>query len=426
LMRRNPGQNDPHGPFATGHGISRHAELRTKLSQAIQHGAAGVLFINDPYSVAKAATDRTESITKAQAEIATLADEYLAAPDAEGDKVAAARDKLKGAVDRWKSLKASAEKPEDDGLMKFGYAGHNDGKKGLPSFHITQAQCNEMLKAALGKTLSDLETEIDSDYQPRSALLPGWKIQGTSDVKQVRADVSNVIGVLEGEGPLANETIVIGAHYDHVGRGGENSLAPGSTDIHNGADDNASGTAALLELARRLSSRPQKLPRRLVFIAFTGEELGLLGSAYYVKEPVFPLDKTIAMFNMDMVGRLNDDKLTMFGSGTSSRWEPELKALNEASGFKLAFKPEGFGPSDHSSFYGKKIPVLHFFTNNHPDYHRPSDDWEKLNVEGMFRVVEMLERMIIQTAETPERPDYIEVKQKPMAQRGGNRPYFGT
>lgn len=426
LLRRNPGQRDPHGPFATGHGISRHAELRTKVSQAIQHGAAAVLIVNDPYSVEKSATERTESIAKSQGEIATLADEYLSAPDAEGDKVTAARDKLKSAVDRWKSLKKSAEAPNDDGLMKFGYAGHNEGKKGLPTFHITQAQCNELLKAALGKSLTDLEAEIDSDMQPRSAVLPGWKVQGTATLKQIRADVSNVLGVLEGEGPMANETIVIGAHYDHVGRGGENSLAPGSTDIHNGADDNASGTAALLELARRLAARPTKLPRRLVFMAFTGEELGLLGSAYYVKTPVFPLDQTIAMFNMDMVGRLNEDKLTIFGSGTSARWEPELKAINEQSAFKLSFKPEGFGPSDHSSFYGKKIPVLHFFTGNHPDYHRPSDDWEKLNVDGMFRVVEMLERMIVQTAENPERPAYVEVKQTPMAQRGGNRPYFGT
>jgi membrane-associated protease RseP (regulator of RpoE activity) len=127
-----------------------------------------------------------------------------------------------------------------------------------------------------------------------------------------------------------------------------------------------------------------------------------------------------------MVGRLQDDKLSIFGSGTCPRWEPELKALNEKSGFKIAFKPEGFGPSDHSSFYGKKIPVLHFFTNNHPDYHRPTDDWEKINLDGMVRVIDMLEQMIVQTMHNPERPAYVEVKQPQGGNRGGNRPYLGS
>ena len=426
LMRRNPGQSDPHGPFATGHGISRHAELRTKVSQAMQHGAAAVLIVNDPYSVRDAAKNREEGLRTAQGEIATLADAYLSQSDADASKVQEAREKLKAAVERWKSLQQAAKDAKNDALMDFGYAGHNENPHVIPVVHITQAKCNELLQAALGRSLADLETAIDADMQPKSAVLTGWTATGETSVEQVKSQVANVIGVLEGEGPHRDETIVIGAHYDHVGRGGANSLSPGSTDVHNGADDNASGTAALLELARRLGSRSQKLPRRVVFIAFTGEELGLLGSARYVKEPLFPLDQTIAMFNMDMVGRLVDDKLTVFGSGTSSRWEPELNALNEAAGFKFSYKPEGFGPSDHSSFYGKKIPVLHFFTGNHPDYHRPSDDWDKLNIDGMYRVVELLERLTIETAENPERPSYVEVKQAPMAQRGGNRPYFGT
>jgi hypothetical protein len=164
----------------------------------------------------------------------------------------------------------------------------------------------------------------------------------------------------------------------------------------------------------------------VVFIAFTAEEFGLIGSAKYVKEPVFPLEKTVAMFNMDMVGRLQDDKLTVFGSGTSPRWEPELKAMNETAGFQMTLKPEGFGPSDHSSFYGKKIPVLHFFTNNHPDYHRPTDDADKLNIDGIYRVVEMVEKIVVQTAENPERPAYIEIKQAAQIARSGGRPYFGT
>lgn len=419
IMRRNPQQGNPKGPFS-GHGTSRHAELRTKLLHANQHKAAAVIFVNDPYGVKQKAEGRDKSLSQATTEIAELADAYLATPEAEP------KEKLTVAIAKWKTQKEAAAKAVDDELMKFGYAGHGDEKPIAPAVHVTQAQMNAVLKSALKSSLTDLENEIDQDCKPHSQVVTGWKAKGVVSVTRVRSDVSNVIGVLEGTGPKAEETIVIGAHYDHVGRGGANSLSPGSTDVHNGADDNASGTVALLELARRLSSRPEKLPRRLVFIAFTAEELGLLGSAKYVKEPIVPLEQTIAMFNMDMVGRLQDDKLTVFGSGTSTRWEPELKQLNEQAGFKLTFKPEGFGPSDHSSFYGKKIPVLHFFTNNHPDYHRPTDDWEKINVSGIERVLSMLEKLVVMTAENPERPDYIEVKQAPTAQRGGNRPYFGT
>jgi hypothetical protein len=428
LMRRNPGQRDKNSPFASGHGISRHAELRTKLSQATQHGAAAVLFVNDPYSVHKKAEDRQGAISKSQAEIAELADALLSTDTTQTDKVVEATKKLSEAVTKWKSLKAAArETSADDELMKFGYAGYGEGgAAGPPAFHITIEQANALLKPALGKTLAELEAEIDSDLKPRSIELPGWKARGESTVERVRTDVFNVIGVLEGSGPLADETIVIGAHYDHVGRGGANSLSPGSNDVHNGADDNASGTAALIELAGRLASRPEKLPRRLVFIAFTAEELGLIGSARYVKEPVFPLENTIAMLNMDMVGRLKDDKLIVYGTGTTPRWEPELKSLNERAKFDLSFKPEGFGPSDHSSFYGKKIPVLHFFTGNHPDYHRPSDVWDKINYDGIARVVDLLEPLIVQTASNPERPAYVEIKQPASPMRGGNRPYFGT
>lgn len=419
ILRRNPQQANPKGPFS-GHGTTRHAELRTKLIHANQHKAAAVIFVNDPYGVKQKAESREKSLAKATAEIAELADAYLTKPDAEP------KEKLTAAIAQWKTQKEAGANAVDDELMKFGYAGHGDDKPIAPAVHVTQSQINTLLKAALKTSLTDLEAEIDQDGKPHSQVISGWKAKGTISVVRVRSDVSNVIGVLDGVGPKAEETIVIGAHYDHVGRGGANSLSPGSNDVHNGADDNASGTVALLELARRLSSRPEKLPRRLMFIAFTAEELGLLGSAKYVKEPIVPLEQTIAMFNMDMVGRLQDDKLTVFGSGTSTRWESEVKQLNEQAGFKLTFKPEGFGPSDHSSFYGKKIPVLHFFTNNHPDYHRPTDDWEKINVAGIERVVTMLEKIVVMTAENPERPDYIEVKQAPTAQRGGTRPYFGT
>src|SRR5262249_19758274 len=148
-----------------------------------------------------------------------------------------------------------------------------------------------------------------------------------------------------------NETIVIGAHYDHLGFGGNGSLAPWTTDIHNGADDNASGTATLIEVARRLSTMSPHPRRRIVFIAFTGEEKGLYGSAFYARQPRFPLENTVAMFNLDMVGRLNDDKLAVYGTGTAKEFDPLVERFCQEQGFKLTKHAGGFGPSDHSSFY---------------------------------------------------------------------------
>ncbi len=426
LMRRNPQQSLEKGPFGGGHGISRHAELRSKLQNAASRNAVGVLFVNDPYSSRKAVKDRQASLEKAGQQVIEAAEAFTAADPNDVEKHTTARNKLTESVNRRKGLLDAAANPKDDGLMPFGYAGPGEAKTTTPAAHITQAMADQILKPALKKSLAELEAAIDADFKPQSAVLPGWKARGAITVERVRSDVFNVIAKIDGEGPLADETIVIGAHYDHVGRGGAGSLAPGSNDVHNGADDNASGTVALLELARRLGARSEKPARRLVFIAFTGEELGLLGSAKYVKEPVFPLDKTIAMFNMDMVGRLLENKLIVFGTGTSSRWEKELKELNAERKFELSFKPEGFGPSDHSSFYGKKIPVLHFFTGNHPDYHRPSDDWDKLNIDGIHRVVDLIQAVVLKTAANPDRPDYLEVKGAAQIARSGNRPYVGT
>ena len=338
------------------------------------------------------------------------------------------RNALTAAVNQLTSVKSAGASPNDDALMKFGYAGHGDNKPTPPAFHITQKSAGKLF-AALGVKQEELEQQIDADLKPRSAVVAGWKARGTLSMEKVKTEVFNVIGVIDGEGPLADETVVIGAHYDHVGRGGAGSLAPGSNDIHNGADDNASGTISLLELARRYgeAAKTKKPARRIVFMAFTGEELGLLGSARYCKEPVFPLEQTIAMFNMDMVGRLKDDqKLIVYGTGTSSRWEPQLKEHNGEGNFHLILKPEGFGPSDHSSFYAKKIPVLHFFTGEHPDYHKPTDDWEKLNIDGVARVTDLIEKLVTTTVANPEKPGYVEVKGNASMNRGGNRPYFGS
>ena len=426
VMRRNPRQSDPKSPLGAEHGTSRFADLRTKMKLIAAYKAAAVLFVNDPYAIRKAASTRKESVGKANEAVFKAANDFLSADSSDADKVSTARTKLSETVNQSKSLQQTAETANDDKLMAFGYAGNGDTAT-PPAFHIPIATCNKML-ASIKTDLTQLESEIDADLKPKSRIITGWRAKGGTSIEKVRADVSNVIAVIDGEGPLADETVVVGAHYDHVGRGGENSLAPGSNEVHNGADDNASGTVTLLELARRFSEKAhvKKPARRIVFIAFTGEELGLLGSARYCKNPVYPLENTIAMLNMDMVGRLKDDKLLVYGTGTSPRWEPELNKMNSDLGFKLIFKPEGFGPSDHSSFYAKKIPVLHFFTGEHPDYHKPTDDWEKINIDGMARVADLMERMIADTVDQAERPQYVEVKNQPGPARGGNRPYVGT
>jgi aminopeptidase YwaD len=240
----------------------------------------------------------------------------------------------------------------------------------------------------------------------------------------VRADVPahNVVGVIEGSDPiLKNESIVIGAHYDHLGRGGEGSLAPRPGEIHHGADDNASGTAGVLELARIFST--QKLKRTLVFIAFSGEEEGLLGSNYYVNHPLMPLDKTVAMINMDMIGRMKDRKLIVGGVGTAKEWRQLLTTSN--NGFELTMNEDGYGPSDQSSFYSKQIPVLFFWTGTHNDYHKPSDTSDKINYDDEARILSLVARIIKDVDSTDPRLTFTTAKSEPP-RGGGFRVYLGT
>jgi len=423
IMRRNPQQADPHGPFAVAHGVSRHAALTTKVSQAYTHGAAAVLFVNDPATGRTEQAELVEQVTKAKDQIAEI-QKKLSVPDAPREEL----DKqLSQARHHLQQVEAILKNHVTDPLMEFGYGGTRSGKS-LPCFQISMKVCNQILLDATGNDLAELETQIDEGRRPLSQELKGWTASGETTVQTVKVPVKNVIGVLPGAGPHSQETIIVGAHYDHLGRGGEGSLAipADAKEIHNGADDNASGTAGLLELARRLGQLPQPLPRRIVFIAFTGEERGLLGSVNYVDSPLYPLKETVAMFNMDMIGRMEQDKLVVFGTGTSSRWEPLIDKLAKEDHLELSKKPEGFGPSDHATFYGKEIPVLHLFTGTHSDYHRPSDDWQKINVRDMQRIIDFLEGIVIATAKAETRPDYIKIAGNATLERTGSRPYFGS
>ena len=207
----------------------------------------------------------------------------------------------------------------------------------------------------------------------------------------------NVAGMLQGTGD-SDEVIIIGAHYDHLGYGEFGSLYRGEVKrIHNGADDNASGTTGLLELAQYLSeNRPAT---DILFIAFSGEEMGLLGSAHYANNPTIDLDNALVMINMDMIGRMNQDKkLIIFGNGTAEKWE-EINTIANTDSLDLDLVEDGTGASDHTSFYYKDIPVLHYFTDTHSDYHRPSDDTEYINNEGITLTLNHLVRVIGQLDE---------------------------
>jgi len=202
-----------------------------------------------------------------------------------------------------------------------------------------------------------------------------------SEVQFVNGDGTitgtNVIGYTDN---AAQKTVIIGAHYDHLGMGGEGSLYADGEAVHNGADDNASGVGVMLKLAEKLKDTLTQ--SNYLFMAFSGEEMGLLGSNYFCKNPTIDLEKANYMINMDMVGRLRDDKtLSISGTGTAPIWNQVLNANNP--GFKLVLSESGMGPSDHTSFYLQDIPVVHFFTGQHEDYHKPSDDFEKLNYQGM-------------------------------------------
>ena len=205
----------------------------------------------------------------------------------------------------------------------------------------------------------------------------------------IKIAARNVIGYLDNN---AANTIIIGAHFDHLGYGDENSLYKGDSSIHNGADDNASGVAALLLLAEELTDR--NMGNNYLFIAFSGEEKGLFGSNYFSKNSTIDLSEANYMINMDMVGRLNEENaLAINGTGTSPDWKDIIEDIKIDS-LKLITTESGIGPSDHTSFYLKDIPVLHFFTGQHEDYHKPSDDADKINYEGIYVVTAYIDSLI--------------------------------
>jgi hypothetical protein len=299
------------------------------------------------------------------------------------DKVLTAKDKGAAGV-----LLVSGEEydPRDKlAKLELDQMGTNSG---VPAFHISRTFANFILKSN-GKTIEQLEKTLIEKKEP-SSFDCNIMVKGTSDVEFKKVKTQNVIGFLEGTDPVLKEQIiVIGGHYDHLGFGGKNSgsRVPEEHAIHYGADDNASGTASVIEIAEKLAANHKNLRRSVIVIAFGAEELGLLGSKYFTNNPLVGMDKIVAMINVDMVGRLKETgELMVGGTGTSKEGEILLDVLAKDSGLKLAMSPNGFGPSDHASFYVEDIPVFFFSTGAHEDYHTPRDVVSMINFEGLKKL----------------------------------------
>ncbi|MCK4630878.1 MAG: M20/M25/M40 family metallo-hydrolase [Bacteroidales bacterium] len=258
----------------------------------------------------------------------------------------------------------------------------------IPVFQITRNVADDILKGE-GRNIEKLEEKLNKQYSPE-VFETGIIVRGLSEVLQDKSKTRNIISMIKGNDPdLADEYILIGGHHDHLGMGGPNtgSRKPDTTAVHNGADDNASGVAAVLEIAEKLSYNRDSLRRSIIFTTFGAEEMGLLGSKYFVNNPVVPIEKISAMINIDMVGRLNNEKLLQIGgTATSVSGAELLDNITGSKNFSLAKSPEGYGPSDHASFYGKNIPVFFFSTGPHLDFHMPEDDIEQVNFEGLKSV----------------------------------------
>jgi hypothetical protein len=361
VFRGSPEPDNPHSKFMT------FGSLRYKSLNALEHGASAIIFIN---------TSKDDE-------------------SSEG-------------TDDLKDLKTD-----------------RGGRAGLACLHIKRS----FIKGSFDSpnTLDSVERVIAETKKPAPATLTRLAgITLSAEVLDISADVHNVIGVIEGTDPaLKDEYLVVGAHFDHIGMGqGGSSLYRGKEPvIHYGADDNASGTSGMLHLTSLIGEKPLRRP--VIFMAFNGEEMGLLGSTYYTKNPIIPNEKTIFMLNMDMIGRLEKNTLQVQGTGTSTRWNDLVDSVGIVHDFKITKIPDGLGPSDFSPFYAKDIPVLSLFSGLHSDYHRPTDTWDKINYVGMERILDLGESLLRNIGNSDSKPDFKKVKSSPRKGRGFSV-YVGT
>ena len=312
---------------------------------------------------------------------------------------------------------------DEDTLFSFHVAGTTFTHPDVPVITCRRSVVDRILQALNKTNLGEIEDQIDRTLKPGSRDLAGWRIQGETDMRHVTCEVKNVAAVLPGDGPLADEAIVLGAHYDHLGYGSRSTLPSKPLAVYHGADDNASGVAVVLEVARALAHRKEKLHRTVIFILFTGEEWGFWGSSHYVNEPLVPMRKTAAMVNLDMVGRLRNDAVQVNSVGTGTGFSRSWTRSTGLMGSISRRCPAQSGRSDQAAFYCKRVPNIHFITGKHPDYHRPTDTFDKLNVAGMRRIADYVREMTVALANAPQRPAFVAVPMQPRA--GTPRPFLG-
>ena len=339
--------------FAThtgGQGLTQHASLITKAINARNHGAKAVVVVNGELK-----NDEQDNLTRF----------------------------------------GSVSGPENAGIILVQVK--ND---------VAQAWF-----AAAGKSLATVQNQMNTAAHSASFAFPdSVHLSIEVNIETTRNTVENVLAYLPGK---TDEYIVLGAHYDHLGYGHYDSLAPSQIgQIHPGADDNGSGTAGLLELARLLTPLKGRLQRGILFASFAGEELGLLGSAEWVKDPTRPLDKDVAMLNMDMIGRIRQNTVYIGGIGTGSTFQAIVAAIEKNSNFNFQNSVGGYASSDHISFVARKIPVLFFFSGLHPDYHRPSDTWDKINAPDAARLLDLVAEVALQIDTAATRPAIIHIRHR--------------
>ncbi|MBT7734182.1 MAG: M20/M25/M40 family metallo-hydrolase, partial [Verrucomicrobia bacterium] len=327
--------------------------------------------------------------------------------------------------------------PNPGALAKLSFDSSMAGA-GIPVISISGEVGNSLVQF-YGKSLKQLQSSLDKEnpHAVHKLSLPGIVLSIKTSLKRIRQKDSNLVAVLPPVGPATankpTEYVMLGAHYDHLGRGETGGFGVKAEEgmVHNGADDNASGVATLLEmassLAKRREDRPKEFQRGVIFSFWSGEELGLIGSARYAAKPTVNLSNVVAYLNFDMVGRLRDNKLTLQGVGSSSSWKKLIERRNVLAGFDLSLQQDPYLPTDTTSFYPKGIPVLAWFTGSHKEYHRPGDDTDTLNFEGLERITKFAANIVRDLAEAGDRPDYLKVEKSDQGgSRDAIRVYLGT
>ena len=301
---------------------------------------------------------------------------------------------------------------EDDDLYPLKYrTGFSNA--GIPAIHLSNEMADKLFKP-VGRTRKNIQNKMNKSLKTVSFKLP-VTINASVELNPIQTRGANVVGLIQsGNRKYRNEYVVVGAHFDHLGMGGAGtgSRKPDTTGIHSGADDNASGTSGLLEIAHKLVSQKSRLKRSIILIGFDAEEKGLLGAKYFVENPLIDLQNIVTMINLDMIGRMKDSSITVGGVGTSPMFEPLLKRESIGRNFTINMTKPGYGPSDHAAFYTNDIPVLFFFTGFHSEYHTPDDSWKLINLKGEKDILNLVYDITFNISRIPKRPVFTEAGPK--------------